>query len=57
VITYTRSKVTGNLILSAFVTGQGAGEWLEQQTFVGYSVREAKALFRRSLESQGLRLA
>jgi hypothetical protein len=38
-------RVNGAYVLSEFV-GEGAGEYLFTRTYYGYTLREAKALFK-----------
>jgi len=62
-LTVERVAHTGALMVSAYVTtadGCGEGgvsEWLETLTFYGYTVSEARGLFRESLARRGYVLA
>ena len=56
-ITTERIAHSGALVLSALVRDSLTPfAWYESQTFYGYGVREAQALFREYLASSGMRL-
>jgi ribosomal protein S19 len=51
-MTVQRVKHNGAIIVSDFV-GTGAGEYLFTRTYYGYTVSEAKTLFKIALEGEG----
>lgn len=55
-ISHRRARGSGNLVLSALVS-DGYSVWLRERTYIGYSTREAKALYRDELEVEGLTLS
>jgi hypothetical protein len=56
-ITTERVAHSGALVLSALVRDSLTPfNWYETQTFYGYGVREARALFREHLTSNGMKL-
>ena len=46
-----RAHPSGAYVISDFI-GEGAGEYLFTQTYFGYTLREAKALFKLAIESE-----
>ena len=50
----TRREHDGTLVLSAIVQdGKACGPYRRERTYYGYTLREAKALFRRELYGNG----
>ena len=47
-----RVRHSGAYVISQF-TGEGAGEYLFTQTYFGYTLRQAKALFKLAIEREG----
>jgi hypothetical protein len=50
-MTIERVKHSGALIVSQFV-GEGAGEYLFTRTYYGYTLKQAKALFKIALAEE-----
>jgi hypothetical protein len=51
-MTVERVRHSGAYILSDFV-GEGRGEYLFTRTYYGYTLKQAKALFRLAVEGEG----
>ena len=51
-MTVERVKHNGAIIVSDFV-GEGAGEYLFTRTYYGYTIKQAKQLFKIALEGEG----
>lgn len=47
-----RVRHSGAYVISDFI-GEGAGEYLFTRTYYGYTLREAKALFKLAIEREG----
>ena len=53
-MTVERVWHSGAYVLSDFV-GEGAGEYLFTRTYYGYTLKQAKQLFKIALEEEGKR--
>lgn len=51
-MTIERVRHSGAIVISDF-TGEGAGEYLFTRTYYGYTIKQAKALFKIALEREG----
>lgn len=47
-----RVRHSGAYVISDFI-GEGAGEYLFTRTYYGYTLREAKQLFKLDIEREG----
>jgi hypothetical protein len=47
-----RVRHSGAYVISDFI-GEGAGEYLFTRTYYGYTLREAKQLFKLAIEREG----
>lgn len=47
-----RVRHSGAYVISDFI-GEGAGEYLFTRTYYGYTLSEAKALFKLTIEREG----
>jgi hypothetical protein len=47
-----RAHPSGAYVISQF-TGEGAGEYLFTRTYFGYTLKQAKALFKIAIEGEG----
>jgi hypothetical protein len=50
-MTIERVRHSGAYIISAF-TGEGAGEYLYTRTYYGYTLKEAKQLFKIAIKEE-----
>jgi hypothetical protein len=50
-MTVERVRHSGAYVISHFV-GEGAGEYLFTRTYYGYTIKQAKALFKIALEGE-----
>jgi len=50
--TIERAHPSGAYVISQF-TGEGAGEYLFTRTYYGYTLKQAKALFKLAIEREG----
>jgi hypothetical protein len=55
-ISHRRAHGSGNLVLSALVS-DGYTAWLRERIYIGYNTAEAKTLYRKELEVEGLTLS
>ena len=51
-MTIERVRHSGAIVVSDF-TGEGAGEYLFTRTYYGYTIKQAKQLFKIALEREG----
>ena len=51
-MTIAKVRHSGAIVISDF-TGEGAGEYLFTRTYYGYTIKQAKALFKIALEGEG----
>ena len=51
-ITWERTRGEGLLVLTALVSGDGM-QWYESRRFMGYTVREARQLYRDAIAGEG----
>jgi hypothetical protein len=47
-----RAHPSGAYVISDFI-GEGAGEYLFTRTYYGYTLKQAKALFKCAIEREG----